>query len=259
MDPSLLSPFPAARAVLGGPQLLFLEAWVLFVCLPSDRNTVNTQAASCGMVLSARKGRGLTVTSGVNLSVFCSGPFHISLFLGELVSPRIWSLGATGDHRTEFLTTGPARQPAPLDLGQTGLRSDAYPGLAPTLPCASLWGLGGTSSLATGSFPRTQGFFTGLAQPDSPLRGLALVTLLHLYKQRDRISSPRSLLKLSRQSNHSREGPERPPGNPPKAFSLVSLGSNPPPKRPKSGVLVYMCALWGNQARPEHQKKPLAS
>lgn len=85
----------------------------LFVCLPSDRNTVKVKAAFYGMQFLDRRGRGLTVTSGVNLGAFCSVPLDISLFLGESVSQRIWSLGATGDHRTEFLTTGPARQPAP--------------------------------------------------------------------------------------------------------------------------------------------------
>lgn len=107
-------------------------AWVLFVCLPPDRNTIKVKAAFYGMQFSARRGRGLTVTSGINLGAFCSVPLDISLFLGESVSQRIWSLGATGDHRTEFLTTGPARQPASLDLSQTGLRSDASLGLAPT-------------------------------------------------------------------------------------------------------------------------------
>lgn len=83
--------------------------------------------------MDSQLGRGLTVTSGVNLGAFCSFPLDIRLFPGESVSQRIWPLGATGDHRAEFLTTGPARQPAPLALGQTGLRSDASVGLAPTL------------------------------------------------------------------------------------------------------------------------------
>lgn len=102
----------------------------MFVCLPSDRNTIKVKTAFYGMEFSAR--RVLIVTSGVNLGSFCFVLLDISLFLGELVSQRIWSLGTTGDHRTEFLTTGPARQPAPLDLSQTGLRSDASLGLAPT-------------------------------------------------------------------------------------------------------------------------------
>lgn len=104
----------------------------LFVCLPSDKNTTKVKATFCGMELSVRRGRGLIVNSGVDLGAFWSVPVDISLSLGESVSQRIWSLGATGHHRTEFLTTGPARQPALLDLSHTGLRSDASLGLAPT-------------------------------------------------------------------------------------------------------------------------------
>lgn len=93
--------------------------------LPSVRDTTKVKPSFCQMRLSGRRGRGLAVTSGVSLEAFC-------LFLGELLSQSIWSLGATGDHRTKFLTTGPARQHAPLDRGHTRLRSDASLSLAPT-------------------------------------------------------------------------------------------------------------------------------
>lgn len=91
------------------------------------------------------------------------------------------------------------------------------------------------------------------------LGGLALVILLHLDKQRDRISSPLSLLKLSRQSNHSSEGPERVPGNTPKAFSPVPLGNNPKKKKkkdPKRGVGV---CCGGHRLHPTTKRNHLHS
>lgn len=112
----LLPPPPQSYSLRTSASVLCgLGSFCLSVCLPLDRNVAKVNAASLGMGLTGRRGRRLAVPPGVS-----SGALDFSLFLGELVSQSIWSPGATGVHRTEFLTTGPARQPAPWSRASQG-------------------------------------------------------------------------------------------------------------------------------------------